>query len=108
MVKQNAHEITYFRFGGVREAVSVSPLTRTRNGPVAISPYFSPNSPLAGNPAKELATTRYRRLETALAVSLRAGTTPAEMHTRLHQLRIVSDIGSPHVRKRLIADLLHM
>jgi len=49
-----------------------------------------------------------QKARTALAVSLRAGITPAEMHTRLHQLRIVSDIGSPHVRKRLIADLLHM
>jgi hypothetical protein len=28
MVKQDAHEIAYFRFGGVREAVFVSPLTR--------------------------------------------------------------------------------
>ncbi len=36
-----------------------------------------------------------QKARTALAVSLRAGITPAEMHTRLHQLRIVSDIGSP-------------
>jgi hypothetical protein len=78
----------FFRQSNLRVSVD-----STRNRPVAISPYFSPNSPLAGNPANELATLQKAR--TALAVSLRAGTTPAEMHTRLHQLRIVSDIGSP-------------